>query len=550
MKKRWKVFSVLDDKSEIIDVLLSKRGIVSKKEKSAFLNPPKVKEYVSKLSGDFKASLELARQIILKAIKEENSIIIYGDYDADGVCATAILYKVIKNELGYERCSYFIPNRFDHGYGLSIKSINECLEKFSKEGTKVLFITVDTGITATDDVFYIKSLKHRIIITDHHQKSSKIPQADCIVWNDSVVGSTIAWYLSKELGSNDPHSLALACIATITDVQPILGFNRSLVREGLEILNSNPPLGIRKLMDVSGKKAKLAPRMAKGEITTYDLGWIIGPRLNAGGRLIDAYDSLNLFLKEDEAELERIAKKLNDINIERQEKTIEMLEMADVVESKIIISSHPDYHEGIIGLVAAKLTQKYYRPSVVISLGDGYAKGSVRSIPGIDIIDILRKFDNLFINLGGHPMAAGFTIEKNKLNALASVLNDYMNNNMSEDIFVPILSIDAEIPLTFADSAFLSDINKLKPFGMGNNEPLFLSRNVGIASLNTVGKENQHLSLRLESNNKFYKGIFFNEGNRISSLKLGQYVSIVFSIKENNFNGRTSIDLIIKDLVY
>ena len=228
-----------------------------------------------------------------------------------------------------------------------------------------------------------------------------------------------------------------------------------------------------------------------------------------------------------------------------------MLEMADVAEeSKIIISSHGDYHEGIIGLVAARLTQKYYRPSVVISLGDGYAKGSVRSIPGIDIIDILRKFDNLFTNLGGHPMAAGFTIEKNKLNALASVLNDYMNNNMSEDIFVPILSIDAEIPLTFADSAFLSDINKLKPFGMGNNEPLFLSRNVGIASLNTVGKENQHLSLRLESNNKFYKGIFFNEGNRASNLKLGQHVSIVFSIKENNFNGRTSIDLIIKDLVY
>ena len=398
---------------------------------------------------------------------------------------------------------------------------------------------MDTGITASDEVKYIKSLKHHIIITDHHQKSSKIPQADCVVWNDSVVGSTIAWYLSKELDSNDPHSLALACIATVTDVQPILGFNRSLVREGLEILNSNPPPGIRKLMDISGRKS---------EITTYDLGWIIGPRLNAGGRLIDAYDSLNLFLKKDVEELALIAKKLNDINIERQEKTIEMLEMADVVESKIIISSHPDYHEGIIGLVAAKLTQKYYRPSIVISLGDYYAKGSVRSIPGIDIIEILRKFDNLFINLGGHPMAAGFTIEKNKLVELTQVLNDYMDKNVAEETFTPVLNIDAEIPLTFVDTTFLNDINKLKPFGMGNNEPLFLSRNVGIASVNTVGKENQHLSLRLESNNKFYKGIFFNEGKQVSDLKLGQRVSIIFNIKENNFNGKTSIDIVVKDI--
>ncbi len=540
MKKKWKVFSVPDDKSKIVEVLLNKRGIFSEEEKKDFLNPPKVEKYIKNLSGEFKVSLERSRRIILNAIKEEDLIIIYGDYDADGVCATAILYKVIKDELKYENCSYFIPNRFDHGYGLSIKSIDECLEKLGKKGIKALFITVDTGITAVDEVDYIKSLNHRVIVTDHHQKSSKIPQADCVVWNDNVVGSTIAWYVSKELGSNDPHSLALACIATITDVQPILGFNRSLVKEGLEILNSNPPMGIRKLMDVSGKK---------GEITTYDLGWIIGPRLNASGRLVDAYDSLNLFLNKDPLELERVAKKLNDTNIERQEKTIEMLEMVDVTDSKIIISGHSDYHEGIIGLVAARLTQKYYRPSIVLSLGDDYAKASVRSIPGIDIIEILRKFDNSFLNLGGHPMAAGFTIKKDKLELLTQFLKEYMDNNVDESVFTPVLSVDAEIPLTFIDPTFLKDINKLKPFGMGNSEPLFLSQNVGIGSVNTVGKENQHLSFRFESSNKFYKGIFFNEGNRLSDLKLGQHVSVIYSIKENNFNGKTSIDIIVKDIL-
>ena len=257
MKRKWEVFSVLDDKSKIVEVLLNKRGIFSEEEKKDFLNPPKVESYVSNLSGDFKASLEGARQIILNAIKKEDPIIIYGDYDADGVCATAILYKVIKDELKYENCYYFIPNRFDHGYGLSLKSIGECLEKLGKKDVTVLFITVDTGITAVDEVKYLKSLHHRVIVTDHHQKSFQIPQADCVVWNDEIVGSTIAWHLSKELGSNDPHALALACIATITDVQPILGFNRSLVKEGLEILNSNPPLGIRKLMNISGKSGEI-----------------------------------------------------------------------------------------------------------------------------------------------------------------------------------------------------------------------------------------------------------------------------------------------------
>lgn len=539
MKKKWKVFSVLEDKNKIVDVLLNKRGAVSDGEKNDFLNPPKVDKYINRFSDDFKTSLGAASKIILDSIKKKNPIIIYGDYDADGVCATAILYKTIKDELKYENCFYFIPNRFDHGYGLSIESTDECLEKFCKKETKALFITVDTGITAVEEVQHIKGLKHYVIITDHHQKSSKIPQADCVVWNDDVVGSTIAWFLSTRLGSTDPQNLALACIATVTDVQPILGFNRSLVKEGLEILNTNPPPGIKKLMEVSGKS---------GEITTYDLGWVIGPRLNASGRLVDAYDSLHLFLEKVETKLDLIAKKLNDLNIKRQEKTIEMLEMVDIAESKIIISSHTDYHEGIIGLVAARLTQKYYRPSVVISLGDNYAKGSVRSIPGIDIIEIFRKFENLFVNLGGHPMAAGFTIKKDKLKELTQVLQDYMDNKIDEDIFTPILNVDAEIPMTFVDREFLNDINKLKPFGMGNSEPLFLSRNVGIASVNTVGKENQHLSLRFESNNKFYKGIFFNEGNRISDLKLGQRVNVVFSVKENNFNGKNYIDIMVKDI--
>lgn len=534
--KQWKVFFSLTKIEELLDTLLKKRALVSEEEKNTFLNPPKVEEYINKLPGDFKTSLELARQIILKTIKEEKPIIVYGDYDADGICATAILYQVLKEELNYAKCFYFIPNRFEHGYGLSLGAIDACI---SMVNSVILFITVDTGITAVKEVEYIKSLGHQVIITDHHQKSSILPSADCLVWEDKMVGSTISWLLGRELGSKNPQSLALACLATVTDVQPILGFNRSIVKEGLEILNLNPPMGLKKLFEIAGRK---------GEITTYDLGWVIGPRLNAGGRLIDAEDSLNLLLQKNTTIVNELALKLNKINVERQNKTLEMLDMVEIQEYKIIISSNSNYHEGIIGLVAARLAQKYYKPSIVISLGERYAKGSARSIPGINIIEVLRNFEDMFIGLGGHSGAAGFTIEKNKLEVLSTALIKYMDENVDDKLLQPILNIDAQIPLDFVNSGFLREINKLRPYGIGNPEPVFLSKNVGVAGINIVGKESQHLSLRLEFSGKFYKGIFFNEGARQSDLKIGSFIDVAYTLKENIFNGKTSIDLIMKAL--
>lgn len=539
--KKWNILNNSSD-TNILELLLENRGLKTAEDKKKFLEPLAISTLLYEQTPEFKKCLKEVKELVEQAIKSKTPIIIHGDYDADGVCATAILFNTLKNELKYEDTHAFIPNRFDHGYGLSKKSIDELLEKIKPKG-RVLYITVDSGITAVEAVEYLKAMGHTVIITDHHQKPSKLPPADCILWNDQMVGSGISWVLSRVLGSLDPKSIALAALATVTDLQPLLNFNRSLVKEGLNVINSNPPLGLKKLLDTSGK--------LNGEITSYELGWLLGPRLNASGRLSNANDPLSLLTEKDENLIAEIAQRLNEINVQRQDKTLEMYEVAkfDDTQSipKIIISANEKYHEGIIGLVAARLTQKYYRPAIVISLAEEHAKGSVRSVNGIDIIAVLRKFEELFVNLGGHPMAAGFTISKENLIILQERLLAYARDAIDENLLQPSLEVDLKLPLEMVNLELTEQIKQLKPFGIGNNEPIFVSENVGIAGINTVGKENQHTSLRLYDGFKYYKGIFFNGSEQCKNLSVGQKINIAYYVKENNYNGTRSVELIIKD---
>ena len=542
--KKWNLLKNYDISVPVADQLLENRGIIGEVETEKFLNPPKSLNLIQILDDDFKESLERSKKIILDAINEKLTIVVYGDYDADGVCATAILYKTISGKMRYENCSYFIPNRFEHGYGLSNKSINEAVTKAGSHNKKILFITVDSGITAVEETDYIKSLGHSIIITDHHQKPGILPNADNILWTDNLVGSGISYILSCYLGYCDDHLLSLAAIATVTDLQPVLGLNRSIVKDGLEVLNSDPPVSIKTLLQLSGKNIT--------EVTTYDLGWIIGPRLNSSGRIVDAEDSLKLLLSDSEEEAQKYALKLNNVNSERQDKTIEMYGVAATYEKtnvpKLILSSSEEYHEGIIGLVAAKLVQKYYRPSIVVSLGEEYGKGSVRSIPGVDIISALRKHSHMFESLGGHPMAAGFTILRSKLEEVHSLLLAEMEEMITGDLLTPSIDIDLKISLNMVNPEFVREVSSLKPFGMGNPEPLFLSENVGISNMNIVGRDRQHLSFRLFDGSNYLKGIFFGGAGYADSLNIGDRINVVYSLKESEFNGSKYIELIIKDL--
>jgi len=537
--KRWNILSEYDSKLPLVDQILKNRGII---DVSEFLNSPPISNYFDKFSQELRDSFIKAKEIINNSISENKTIVIYGDYDVDGICSTSILFNTIKKELGYENILYFIPNRFEHGYGLSRKAIED-FNNIHKIG-KSLFITVDTGITAQEEIKILKEMGHEVIVVDHHQKPDILPQADCFVWSEDVVASALSWILSKYLGSKDKRSIALAALATVTDVQPLLGFNRTIVKAGLSIMSQDPPIGIKELLKVSGRQGL--------EVTTYDLGWVIGPRINASGRIVDANESLQLFINDDLKQVSEIAQKLNSLNEDRQEKTLSMYELASTFEDKIlpkiIFSESSDYHEGIIGLVAAKLSQKYYRPAVVISLSNGFGKGSVRSVKGFDVISFLRKFEPLFINLGGHPMAAGFSIEEGKLVELKQKIFECIDEYLSDELLIPELNIDLKIPTELVDMKVFNSLEKMKPFGMGNEEPVFLSEGLGIAEINTIGKENQHVRFKLFKDGKYFKAVYFDSFEKTRDFNFGDKIDVIYTIKKNEYNGNIYLDLIVKDL--
>jgi single-stranded-DNA-specific exonuclease len=536
---KWNILERYDEKKDPAISILESRGVEDIEE---FLHPPSLNDSFKSFSQEFKKSLKEGRDFTEEVLDKNMPLVIFGDYDSDGINATAILYNFFKYEKGYEKTFYFIPNRFEHSYGLSKEAVDDALKKIP-EGEKALFITVDVGITAVEGVSYIKSLGHSIILTDHHQKPDEMPDPDVLIWDDTVCGSVISWVFSKALGSKSVESIANAAVATVTDLLPMVGFNRVVVKKGLEVMNTNPPAGLKKILQVSG--------IGDGEITTYELGWIIGPRLNAAGRLKDSEDSIKLLTEKDDSLLEEYAKNLDSRNIERQEKTLEMYDLASNIDEnnlpKIIFSSNEEYHEGVIGLVSAKLTQKYYRPSVVISLEDGVGKGSVRSIPGINIIEILREFDDLFVDLGGHPMAGGFTIEKKNIPEMEKKVSEYISKKFDDEIFMPVLDIDLEVPGKFVDLEFLENIDKLKPFGMSNEQPVFLSRDMGVFNVDIIGKNKDHLKIKLFDGEKYHKAVFFGGAEYVGDFVVGEKVDIVYTLSKNEYNGNKYVDLIVKD---
>lgn len=338
----------------------------------------------------------------------------------------------------------------------------------------------------------------------------------------------------------------MAALATVTDLQKMTGFNREVVKKGLEVLNSNPPLGLKKLLEVSGK--------ISSEITSYELGWVLGPRLNASGRMETAKDSIGILVEDDKKVLTELAESLNSKNIQRQEKTLEMYEVAADFDKKrekelpkVIFSSDKKYHEGVIGLVAAKLVQTYYRPAIVMCIMDDYAKGSVRSITGVNIVEMLREFSDMFIDLGGHPMAAGFTIEKKKIPQFQKKFLKYAESKIDDKFLTPTINIDMKIPANIINERLLNEIEKMKPFGIGNEQPLFVSEDLGIVNADVIGKDKQHLKLSLFDGSKYYKAIYFGGSEHEKELKPGTKIDLVYTLKKNEYNGNKYVDLVVRD---
>ena len=539
----WKIGPSVSDFDQILPVLLRSRslGVNSLED----LNSPiKLNAYLVDFPRDFLQSLKDASSLILQAMQDQRPIIILGDYDADGVCATSVLALALKRDLNYSHVFEFIPNRFTHGYGMSQESIKDALallpdslaEKF------VLFVTVDSGITSVEEAGFLKSLGHNLIITDHHQKLDVLPDADVVVWSDKIVGAAIAWLLTKVLGAKTRSSIVFPAIATVTDVYPLADINRALVKAGLDVLNTEPPVGWKELLQVSN--------LTPGSIEAYSFGWVLGPRINAAGRLENASTAVRLFLSSNSAERVSLAQRLDTLNKTRQDETLRMFELLHTgVDSsrRFILEAREDFHEGLIGLVAGRLVRSFHKPSIVVSLNGTFGKGSVRSIQGINIIEILRRHSDLFEALGGHPMAAGFTIRKEKLLELENRLQQEFGS-LPLELFNPVVVADLEMPLSLVGMPLLDLLKSLKPFGTGNPEPRFFAKDVTLVNKQTVGRTQDHVSLSLMSPNlaKPIRGIAFKMAPLFEPFGLGDKVDLIFTVRPNEYRGRVSPNLVVE----
>jgi single-stranded-DNA-specific exonuclease len=547
--KNWQIlYKIKNQKSKIenkkiLRILLENRGIKTKKEIEKFLNPKLESVTIDSVRID-KQQLEKAIARIKLAIKNKEEIAVFGDYDVDGICGTAILWETL-NSLGAKIMPY-IPHRIEEGYGLSEKGIDNL--KLTIKNCR-LIITVDNGIVANKAVDYANSLGIDVIITDHHVVSNNKPKALAIVHTTKLCGTGVAWMLSREFRENKSH-LELVALATVADLVPLTGASRTLLKFGLEELSKTKRVGLLELFKEAG--------LSGGSIDTYEIGHIIAPRLNAMGRLEYAMDSLRLICTTNRKRAEDLARLLGKTNRERQDLTLQMVMHAkDSIKiqkrelNDLLFVVHESYDQGVIGLVAGKLVEEFYRPAIVISKGEKFSKASARSISGFNMIEFIRSVSEFLVDAGGHPMAAGFTVETAKLPQLQKALEKKAGPLLNKDLLTRNLKIDCELPLSAINIELYDKTRKLEPFGMANPQPVFMSKKVEIQDIRTVGKEGSHLKLKLfqkEQEELIFDGIGFSLGEKAKDLHIGDLISIAYVISPDEWNGQDKLQLTIKDL--
>jgi len=411
---------------------------------------------------------------------------------------------------------------------------------------------VDHGITANDKIAYAKELGIDVVVCDHHQLGEKVPDCAAIVHTDKVCAAAISWLLSQEVQSakckvqnGRENYLDLVAIATIADLEPLIGVNRSFAQYGLKALRQTTRSGLQAIFDEAGIK--------KEDINTYHVGYMIAPRLNAMGRMEHALDSLRLVCTKDINQAKDLAAKLGITNKERQVLTEETARHAvesaklKVQSEKLIFIGHETYEQGIIGLVAGKLVEHYYRPAVVLSIGEIYSKASARSISGFNIIEAIRLQSDLLVDAGGHPMAAGFTVETTKIELLKQRLIDEAGKHITDSMLEKTLNIDMELPLSGVTLGLWEKIQDLSPFGIGNPEPVF-SCKVLVKDFRLVGAEGKHIKFRLSDGKSVISAIGFGMGKNAERLKVDQEVEVAYNLSLNEWNNERRVELKIRDL--
>ena len=555
-KKRWRLCKGDQEKENILIRELGVNPIVAKLMVNRHIDVDEGRQFLQGTLSDLLdpftlKDMDVAVSLVLETIESHKPIVIYGDYDVDGITATSVLYRFLK-QLGAD-VTYYIPERQSEGYGLNLETLEHLIER----GT-ALVITVDCGISSYD---IVEAVRDRIdmIITDHHTAPDMIPRAkavinhkqkDCPYKDKNLSGVGVAFKLCQALwltkrGEWYLDDLDIVALGTVADVVPLVGENRIIVKSGLEKMNREPNLGIKKLIDVAG--------LHERTITSGHIGFTLAPRLNAAGRVTHATRAVELLVTDDEDIVEAIAAELNETNRERQEleRNIHELARVDVANQGhkadyVTIVAGEEWHPGVIGIVASRLVEEFYKPTLVISIHDGIGKGSCRSIDGFNIYDALKSCEDILLQFGGHAAAAGFSIDANRIDELRERLTKYCKAVITEEEYIPVVAIDAELPVDDIDVDIIDRVSDLEPYGMANSTPVFAIMEATVQDIMLMGQLKNHCKIIFETSNGTLDAIAWNRPDLFKSIFVGTVVKVAFSLQKNEWQGMVSPQLMIQ----
>lgn len=550
MNKIWSLSSFQENKEiNFLNEILKKRNIITKKEKEIYLNSD-----LKYLSDPYLLSeMSKAVERIVEAVKKEQKILIYGDYDVDGITSTAVLYRFFKKEYNLE-VEYFIPDRIKNGYGLNLSSLENIVEDKIN-----LIITVDCGITAFKEAQYLAEKGVDLIITDHHTPSEKLPKAEAIInhhlvktddyFAAEIAGVGTAYKLIQAIDSQavdkmKAELLPIVALGTVADIAPLKKENRIFVKNGLEMIKKDKVLGLKVLIEQL--------KINKDNLSAGQIAFIIAPPLNAAGRIHDAEEALKLLISENLEETEKIADKLIKINKQRQQQEEKIYQDAenkikniDLESKKSIILADPKWHSGIIGIVASKLVEKYNLPVILFAVDPekDTAKGSARSISSLDIYQALKNCQAELVNFGGHKAAAGLTVKISKIDNFKNKFQKYLFKNLAEEDYFKRKKIDLNLDISLINKNFISNLEKFKPFGIANPAPKFLFENLNCNSCYQMGKNNKHLKLYLENG---IQAVAFNLGDKAADFSAAKF-DLIAQAEINRWQGKENIQLKVDD---
>lgn len=541
-----------------VSELLVQRGISSVKEAERFFHPS-----LKDLHDPFlMPGMDKAVARLNKAMGAKERIMVYGDYDVDGTTAVALVYKYLQNF--YSNIEYYIPTRYDEGYGISLRSIDYAASQDVR-----LIIILDCGIKAIEEIRYAKSLGIDFIICDHHVPDDELPDAVAIL-NPKLEGSTYpcphlsgcgvgfklmqAFAKSNGIGDAELDALLdLVAVSIAADIVPMVDENRIMAYHGLRRLNNNPNMGLRAIIRICGLTGK--------GITISDVIFKIGPRINASGRMQSGREAVELLVARDAADAYEKAKAIDQYNKDRKELDKRITEEANAIleangemldDKKSIVIYNKDWHKGIIGIVASRLTELYYKPSVVLTLANGLATGSSRSVQGFDIYKAVDSARDLLENFGGHAYAVGLSLKEENIPEFTRRFEEYVAANITDKQLTPLLEIDAFLTFSQITPEFVNMLRHFNPFGPGNNKPVFCARSVmDFGTSKLVGKNLEHIKLELvdDTSGKVFNGIAFNMSQYFEHIHARKPFDICFTIEDNKHRSSTpDIQLLIKEI--